>query len=131
MLVGLQCRSGTSEEGKIPCTYCKAKNGLLVFKFASYSLYPIPCAGSALRNLARTFCQISILSASMNIFNFFDALCILNCVSKKHNSLLSRPTSAQHTHTHTHTYIYIYKQYFIYRKYCYRFRCICIIFRES
>ena len=28
-------------------------------------------------------------------------------------------------------YIYIYKQYFIYRKYSYTFRCICIIFRKS
>jgi hypothetical protein len=26
---------------------------------------------------------------------------------------------------------YIYKQYFIYRNYSYRFRCTCIIFRES
>ena len=26
---------------------------------------------------------------------------------------------------------YIYKQYFIYRKHSYMFRCICIIFRES
>ena len=28
-------------------------------------------------------------------------------------------------------YIYIYKQYFIYRKYPYMFRCICTIFKES
>ena len=27
--------------------------------------------------------------------------------------------------------MYIYKQYFIYRKYYYMFRCICVIFRES
>ena len=29
------------------------------------------------------------------------------------------------------TYIYIYKQYFIYPKYFYMFRFICVIFRES
>ena len=42
-------------------------------------------------------------------------------------SLLSTPTNA----LYTHTYIYIYKQYFIYRKYSYIFRCICVIFRKS
>ena len=41
-------------------------------------------------------------------------------------SLLTRPTNA---HTYTHTYIY--KQYFVYRKYSYMFRCIHIIYRES
>ena len=44
-------------------------------------------------------------------------------------------TTHTHTHTntqtHTHTHIYIYKQYFVYRKFSYMFRCICIIFRKS
>ena len=34
-----------------------------------------------------------------------------------------RPTNALYT--------YIYEQYFIYRKYSYMFRCMCIIFRKS
>ena len=60
------------------------------------------------------------------IFFYFD-VCTVHLVQ----FIIQTNKCTTHTHTNTHTHTYIYKQYFIYRKYCYMFRCICIIFRKS
>ena len=66
----------------------------------------------------------ALVLARLNLWDLLQEIWLIT--DSKIYSLLSRPTNAQNIFV---IYIFIYVQCFIYNKYSFMFRCICIIFR--